>query len=265
VNGPLLVLAGAGSGKTTVLVNRIYHIINFGNIRSGAALDETGVQAVLEAMKKAENGSREELVSCLKRMAVRPALPGSVLCITFTNKAAGEFKERLTKMLGDAAGAIWAGTFHSICVRILRRNIGFIGFSNNFTIYDADDSKKLIVQIMKDLKVDDKVLPAKAITSAVSSFKEDRVLPEEAEVNARDPRARQISEVYTEYQKRLKAASALDFDDIILNTLKLFEEHPEVLDYYRRKFEYILVDEYQDTNPSQNDLVVMLGRGKRNV
>ncbi|MDD4125911.1 MAG: UvrD-helicase domain-containing protein, partial [Eubacteriales bacterium] len=264
VRGPLLVLAGAGSGKTTVLVNRIYHIINFGDICSDER-PPISVELKTEKMKAALNGGKKELENCLKSMAVNPALPESVLCITFTNKAAGEFKQRLEAMLGDSAKAIWAGTFHSICVRILRKYIGLIGFSNSFTIYDADDSKKLITQIMKDLRVDEKILPVKAVAGAISGHKESRVLPEEASVNAYDMRSRQTAEIYAEYQKRLKSASALDFDDIILNTLILFEENPEVLDYYRRKFEYILVDEYQDTNPSQNDLVVMLGRGRRNV
>ncbi len=264
VNGPLLVLAGAGSGKTTVLVNRIYHIINFGDLFDVDGVPPCGAEEAA-MLAEASGKSKAELEQCLKSMAVNPASPDRVLCITFTNKAAGEFKARLAAILGDDAKTIWAGTFHSVCARILRKHIKLIGFTENFTICDADDAKKLIAQIMKDLRVDEKILPVKAAAGAISREKENRVLPEEATRDADDPRSRRIAEIYTEYQKRLKASGTLDFDDIILYTLLIFEKFPEVLNYYGRKFEYILVDEYQDTNPSQNDLVVLLGHGRRNV
>ncbi len=263
VNGPLLVLAGAGSGKTTVLVNRVYHIINFGDICEARPNFDDPLFA--RDYEKAKNGGIPQTKEFLKRIAVNPANPENVLCITFTNKAAGEFKERLGKMLGKTAGGIWAGTFHSICARILRKHIDKIGFSNSFTIYDADDSKKLISQIIKDLNIDEKFLPAKAAAQAISSSKENRVTPEEMLSSSRDARQTLIARIYDEYMSRLKKASALDFDDIILSALVLFESHPRLLEYYRDKFDYILVDEYQDTNPSQNDLVLMLGKGKNNV
>lgn len=264
VKGPLLVLAGAGSGKTTVLVNRIYHIINFGDLEDDFFVPENA-DIILEKMKKAINGTKSELEEVLKAAANQPALPESVLCITFTNKAAEEFKHRLSVMMGDKAKSIWAGTFHSICVRILRKHIGLLGFSNDFTIYDADDSKKLISRILKDNKIDEKYLSAKVVANAISNYKENRIMPSDVEYNNHDMRTKHIAEIYSQYQKALKTANALDFDDIILYTLVLFEEFPEVLNTYRRKFEYILVDEYQDTNPSQNDLVILLGQGKGNV
>ena len=265
VTGPLLVLAGAGSGKTTVLVNRIYHIINFGAVCEKDDVPANADEIVCE-MKSALNGSRAELEKCLKKAAVSPCSPENILCITFTNKAAGEFKARLADLLGsDVSNEIWAGTFHSVCARILRRYIHLLGFSNSFTIYDTDDCKKLMTQIIKDLNIDDKVLPAKLLLSVISSNKEQRILPDEAKLNASDRREEKIADVYAEYQKRLKDASALDFDDLILNTLILLEEAPEVLEKLRRQFRYILVDEYQDTNPSQNDLVLLLGKESRNV
>lgn len=265
VNGPLLVLAGAGSGKTTVLVNRIYHIINFGSLCESGDLPENADELVTE-MKAALAGSTANVERCLKKMAVSPCSPENVLCITFTNKAAGEFKTRLADLLGsDVSGEIWAGTFHSVCARILRKYIHLLGFSNSFTIYDTDDCKKLMTQIIKDLNIDDKVLPAKLLLSVISSNKEKRILPDEAKLDASDRREEKIADVYAEYQKRLKEASALDFDDLILNTLILLEEASEVREKLQKQFRYILVDEYQDTNPSQNDLVLLLGAKSRNV
>ena len=265
VNGPLLVLAGAGSGKTTVLVNRIYHIINFGSLCENNDVPENA-DSLVEEMKSSLSGNRADLERCLKKMAVSPCSPENILCITFTNKAAGEFKTRLADLLGsDVSGEIWAGTFHSVCAKILRKYIHLLGFSNSFTIYDTDDCKKLMTQIIKDFNIDDKVLPAKLLLSVISKNKEQRILPDEAKINASDRREEKIADVYAEYQKRLKEASALDFDDLILNTLILLEEAPDVLEKLQKQFRYILVDEYQDTNPSQNDLVLTLGAKSRNV
>ena len=267
VKGPLLVLAGAGSGKTTVLVNRISHIIAFGN----AYEDETvppGGQAYLPHMKDLlETGTREEIGEFLRATAVSPAKPWNVLCITFTNKAAGEFRQRLEAMLGTDASEIWAGTFHSVCVRILRKNIHHIGYDNSFAIYDTDDSKRLITQIMKELNIDTDNLPVKSVIGAISRAKENRVLPEEffALIKKNDVREKHIAEIYSEYMKQLKKLSALDFDDIILCTTILFEEFPDILESYRKKFDYILVDEYQDTNPLQNQLIESLANRERNV
>ncbi len=264
VNGPLLVLAGAGSGKTTVLVDRVYNVLNFGLLSESDRAD-VPFAAAAEKLEAALQNGDAAVKDALRSLAVRPASPDEVLCITFTNKAADEFKSRLGNMLGERADGIWAGTFHSICVRILRRSIHKIGFSNSFTIYDADDTRKTIKQVLKDLHIDEKYLPDKLCAAAVSRYKEQQILPEEAKLSAREGRDEQIAEVYAEYQARLKAASALDFDDLILNTLTLFEESPETLEYYAKQFRYIFVDEFQDTNPSQNALVLALGKVWRNV
>ncbi|MBR4279017.1 MAG: UvrD-helicase domain-containing protein, partial [Clostridia bacterium] len=192
--------------------------------------------------------------------------PFRVLCITFTNKAAKEFKERLEKTLGESARDIWAGTFHSICVRILRRYIDRLGYSNDFTIYDTDDGKKLITAILKEQSIPESTLPVKLVLSSISKAKEsDRTPHDELLEAGRDVMQLKIARVYGEYQQRLKAANALDFDDIIMLTNRLFESHPDVLERYREQFRYILVDEYQDTNPSQSRLVALLAGNRRNV
>lgn len=265
VNGPLLVLAGAGSGKTTVLVNRIGNIILFGNAWQSEELPYDAEQ-LYPQMLEAEHGSRAGIRSVLEQMAVDPARPWRVLCITFTNKAAGEFKERLQTLLGERARDIWAGTFHSVCVRILRRHIGLLGYPTNFTIYDTDDVKKVVTAIMKRRHMDEKILSPKAVIGLISRYKDKSYTPEEMMMDAgKDTRILKSAEVYAEYQRELKQSGALDFDDIIMLTETLFREHPAVLEQYRNQFDYILVDEFQDTNPSQNRLVAMLGGGKENV
>jgi DNA helicase-2/ATP-dependent DNA helicase PcrA len=176
VNGPLLVLAGAGSGKTTVLVNRIANIITCGNAYEADFMPED--EALLDEMKNlAENGTREQIGAFLPRLAVNPAKPYKILCITFTNKAANEFKERLHTLLGPCADDIWAGTFHSICVRILRRHIHLLGYDNSFTIYDADDSKKLIGEALKKLNIDESILPVRTVSNVISRAKEKAFCP----------------------------------------------------------------------------------------
>ncbi len=265
VNGPLLVLAGAGSGKTTVLVNRIGNIILFGNAWQSEELPDDAEQ-LYPQMLEAEKGSRAGIRSVLEQMAVDPARPWRVLCITFTNKAANEFKERLQTLLGERARDIWAGTFHSVCVRILRRHIGLLGYPTNFTIYDTDDVKKVISAIMKRRHMDEKILSPKAVMGLISRYKDKSYTPEEMLMDAgKDTRIIKSAEVYAEYQRELKQSGALDFDDIIMLTETLFSLHPAVLEQYRNQFDYILVDEFQDTNPSQNRLVAMLGGGKENV
>ncbi len=264
--GPLLVLAGAGSGKTTVIVNRIANIILFGSAAKSCELPEHA-EILYPAMKACEeNGSLEEIKRLLLKCAVEPARPYNVLCITFTNKAAKEFKERLGSALGESASDIWAGTFHSVCVRILRRHIDRLGFKNDFTIYDSDDSKKLITEILKELGIAESMLPSRTVMNLISRAKENCRSPrEESDLAGRDYRLQNLARVYGRYQKSLRAANALDFDDIIMLTNLLFEECPDVLDKYRQQFEYILVDEYQDTNPSQSHLVSLLAGKKRNV
>ncbi len=264
--GPLLVLAGAGSGKTTVIVNRIANIILFGR----AATDDTvpeNADDLLPVMQHAlKLGTRHEMEYMLKQCAVEPAFPYRVLCITFTNKAAREFKERLSKTLGEQANDIWAGTFHSICVRILRRYIDRLGYNNDFAIYDTDDQKKLITEILKELNIGDNILPPKLAINAISRAKENDRTPEDEALDAgHDVKAKQIVRVYSRYQQRLKSANALDFDDIIMLTNRLLESNPDIQERYREQFQYILVDEYQDTNPSQSRLVANLCNKSRNV
>ncbi len=268
VNGPLLVLAGAGSGKTTVLVNRISQIIKYGNGYFSDTVPAEGEALVPVMEKLLEAGSKDDIEQFLSCVSEGQVQPYNVLCITFTNKAANEFKERLAKLLGNEnAGKIWAGTFHSVCVRILRSCIDKLGISNSFTIYDTDDSKRLITQIMKERGIDEKVLAVKTVMHCISGAKEEGMLPEDymANLNAHDVRGSHIGGVYKEYQARLQNADALDFDDIILYTQIVFSKFPEVLAQYQNRFKYILVDEYQDTNPSQNQLVLMLGKGSGNV
>ena len=215
--GPLLILAGAGSGKTRVLTHRIAYLI-----------DEKDVS------------------------------PYQILAITFTNKAAKEMQERVEKTIGELSANVWVSTFHSTCVRILRRFIEHIGYDRNFTIYDADDQKTLMKDVLKHLQIDPKQIKEKAFLSAISKAKDELISPESFALNAYDPKKRQIAMVYTEYQRRLKENNALDFDDLIVKTVELFRNHPDVLSYYQRRFRYIMVDEYQDTNTAQFHLIKLL-------
>ena len=264
--GPLLVLAGAGSGKTTVIVNRIANIILFGRAASDESVPENAEKLMPMMNSALASGKKEYVCEALKRLAIEPAFPYRVLCITFTNKAAKEFKERLESTLGEKAQDIWAGTFHSICVRILRRTIDKLGYSNDFTIYDTDDCKKLITEILKELNISESTLPPKTAMYSTSKAKENDRTPKDELLDAgRDRLLINIARVYESYQQKLKSANALDFDDIIMLTNLLFEIYPEVLERYREQFQYILVDEYQDTNPSQSRLVAYLAGKRRNV
>lgn len=264
VNGPVLVLAGAGSGKTTVLVNRIAHIINYGDAyyrgdEAPEGMNTSYMQYLIDY------GDNIQIRDFLKQTAVSPAFPSRVLCVTFTNKAAEEFRTRLKSSLGDKASEIWAGTFHSICVRILRRHIHLLDFDNSFTIYDSDDSKKTITACLKKLNLSDDIMAPSVLQNEISRLKEKGYTAEEFAQTASDFRESHISAVYTEYAKTLKQASALDFDDIILYTNILFDTYPDVLLKYQNQFEYILVDEYQDTNPSQSRLIEALAGDRQNV
>ena len=223
--GPVLVLAGAGSGKTTVLVNRLSYIL-----------------------------------------AEKKVSPFSVLAITFTNKAANEMKLRIKAKVGDIADNMWVSTFHSMCVRILRSCIDLIGFSRSFVIYDTTDQKALIKECMKDLGIDEKSVEIKSVTSQIGKAKDDLKNPEMFETeNSGDYRLRRIAKIYRLYQERLRKNNALDFDDLIMKTIEVFEENPDVLEQYQKKFRYIMVDEYQDTNNAQFKLVSMLSKGYRNL
>ena len=264
--GPLLILAGAGSGKTTVLVNRIANIIRFGSAHGSTELPRPVTEADLNDLRNAVAAGRD-LPRETAYLAVRPARPWNVLAITFTNKAAGELKERLRAMLGDTLGGdVNASTFHSACGRMLRRDAERIGFPKSFTIYDSDDQQRVIKQIYKDLMIDDKFLPVKSAIGQISSFK-DKLLS--AEDVAGEPfantKAQLVSKIYTAYAGRLKAAGAMDFDDLIFHTVKLLQNDAEAREYYQNRFRYVVVDEYQDTSIAQFHLVRLLAGGTNNV
>ena len=225
--GPLLVLAGAGSGKTRALTHRVAYLI-----------EEKGVK------------------------------PWNILAITFTNKAAGEMRERVNQLVDFGADSVWVSTFHSLCVRILRRFIENLGYTTDFSIYDSDDTKTLMKQIFKDLEVNQKVLKERGILGVISSAKNEMISPEEFLLSAKadgDSRLQRIGELYMEYQKRLKKNNALDFDDLLVKTVELFQAKQEVLEYYQDRFRYIMVDEYQDTNTVQFKLVSLLAAKYRNI
>ena len=223
--GPVLILAGAGSGKTTVLVNRIAYII-----KSGLAQ------------------------------------PWQILAITFTNKAAGELKERIEAVGGEGADEVWAATFHSTCARFLRRDGDRLGFSSHFTIYDTDDSRRLMKEILKQLNIDEKFLSHKTVLNEISKYKDKLKGPKDVQTDASyDSRLKYIAQAYELYQQRLLTSDAMDFDDLICNAIKLFEQNPDVLEYYQNRFRYIMVDEYQDTNKSQYRLISLLSAKRNNL
>ena len=260
--GPVLVLAGAGSGKTTVLVNRIACLVKYGSAYKSANEPFLSDIAINEA-NSFLNGDIKDIDGYY--FAEKPAKPWEILAITFTNKAANELKERIAAKLGEQANDIWAGTFHSICGKILRRNATKIGYTSNFTIYDTDDQKRLIKEIMKNDGIDEKMLPVKLVLSAISSAKDKLITPEEyAKLNT-NFRDGTISKIYKKYTVKLLNNDAMDFDDMINNTVKLFRENPDVLDYYQEKFRYIMIDEYQDTNHAQYVLISLLAKKHRNI
>lgn len=223
--GPLLILAGAGSGKTRVLTHRIAYLI-----------EEKGIN------------------------------PWNILAITFTNKAAGEMRERVDNLVGFGSESIWVSTFHSMCVRILRRHIDLLGFDTNFTIYDTDDQKTLMKDICKLLQIDTKIFRERSLLAAISQAKNEMVTPEEFRIQAQGDFSRQkIATVYEEYEKQMRANNALDFDDLLVKAVQLFQTQADVLDYYQERFRYIMVDEYQDTNTVQFELVRLLSAKYRNL
>lgn len=268
VKGPLLVLAGAGSGKTTVLVQRIVHILRYGLACEPVTEPREVPDDFADACGAAAAGERAALGDYLTCFAVGVCPPWAVLAITFTNKAAREIKERLAKALDDAtaADAVWAGTFHSVCIRILRSHIGLLGYKSGFSIYDTDDQKKLIVRCMKDLNLDDKKFPPKSMLNLIGRAKDKLMTPADMQAeNTADYLWSVAAKVYTRYQEELARANALDFDDIIMLTVRLLEENPDILDYYQHKFKYVCVDEYQDTNFAQFRLTELLAGHWRNI
>ena len=269
--GPLLVLAGAGSGKTTVLVQRIAHLVRYGDAYTNEdyaaeLLFEPYIEK-LEVLASDPGASRESLENAMVTLAHNPARPYQILAITFTNKAANEIKSRLEAQLGASALDVWAGTFHSICAKLLRMYIDRLGFERSFTIYDTDDQKRLMNAIIKEFEVSDKTFPAKSVLNEISRAKEKLLLPDDYEgiIGTHDLRRRTILRLYREYELRKRSANALDFDDLILLTVKLFEEDAELLEKYREKFRYILVDEYQDTNKAQFKLTQLLCNAENNI
>ena len=264
VNGPVLVLAGAGSGKTTVIVNRIANMINFGNAYFDT--EREGSKEDIAFLKDYADGKTDDFDTLRDTVAVDPVRPWNILAITFTNKAAGELKERLSAMLGEEAMHINASTFHSACVRILRSEIEALGYGRDFTIYDSDDSQRMIKNVMAELDVSEKQLAPKAVLSEISIAKDRMITPAELRADAgQDYRKKMVAKLYALYQERMKAANALDFDDILVLAVELFEQFPEVLEKYRARFRYIMVDEYQDTNHVQFRLVSLLSGGHKNL
>jgi len=222
--GPLLVVAGAGSGKTRVLTSRIAHLIG-----------SCGVS------------------------------PFQILAITFTNKAADEMRHRVAALVGPVAERMWVCTFHSACVRILRRDAHRLGYRSSFTIYDQSDAVRLVQFVLRDLNLDPKKFPPRTVHAVISAAKNDLIDVEAYQIRAQNIYERRIGEVYGEYQRRLLAASAMDFDDLLLVAVQLLRTEPEVLEHYRTRFRHVLVDEYQDTNAAQNALVLLLAQEHRNV
>ncbi|MCI8422956.1 MAG: UvrD-helicase domain-containing protein [Lawsonibacter sp.] len=265
--GPLLLLAGAGSGKTTVLIHRIANLMRYGRGSDSEEVPAFVTEedlAFLEAYAASGQGdkARQERLCRLE-----PAAPWTVLAITFTNKAAGELKDRLAALLGPEANDIWASTFHSACVRILRRDIEKLGFASSFTIYDTDDSLRTLKECLKTLNLDEKQLPPRSVLTQISRAKDAMLLAQDYRVQAeksQDLWQLQIAKVYTEYQRRLWDANALDFDDLILHTVRLLQQFEDVRAYYQKKFRYVLIDEYQDTNNLQYLLASALAGGYEN-
>ncbi len=268
--GPLLLLAGAGSGKTTVLIHRVANLLRFGR---GSDTDEIPVPIsedevqFLEQYAAAPDAAQRPLMEYL--CAVEPARPWEVLAITFTNKAANELKERLGRMLGEEVAAdVWASTFHSACVRILRRDIDRLGFDRSFTIYDSDDSKRVIKDIIKELELEEKSFPPREVQTIISRAKNDMQTPEDFAEQGKainDWRKIRMGKVYSLYNRKLRDANALDFDDLLWHTVRLLETAGDVREYYQRKFRYILIDEYQDTNALQYRLAALLTNQEKNI
>lgn len=266
VNGPLLILAGAGSGKTTVLINRIANILRYGDAYNSTYLrDDLDENDIAACKAYIENGT-PLTTETQEHLSVSACAPWRIMAITFTNKAAGELKDRLCAMLGETANDIWASTFHSTCARILRRDGERIGYSSHFTVYDTDDQRRLMKNILKELDISEKNITPKSILNEISRAKDSLISPAEYALTVGDDfRLKIISRAYTTYQKRLEDADAMDFDDLINKVVELFKKCPDVLEYYQNRFRYLMVDEYQDTNHAQYTFVRMLAEKSGNL
>ena len=267
INGPLLILAGAGSGKTTVLVNRIAYIIKYGNAYMSEFVPTDINEKRISQLENALTLPKDRLAEVLDEFIEMPCPPYRMLAITFTNKAANEIKTRLSQVFGEQdASEIWAGTFHSICMRILRANTIEAGLNVGFSVYDSDDSKKACAAAMKRCNIDEKTLPIKSVLNEISRSKDKLIGPDEymAQVGM-DYRRKQIARIYREYQAALDSSNALDFDDIIFKTVMLLKSHEDIRKKYQNRFRYVSVDEYQDTNEAQFILTSLLSEGYRNI
>lgn len=266
VNGPLLILAGAGSGKTTVLINRIANILRYGDAYNSTYLrDDLDENDIAACKAYIENGT-PLTTETQEHLSVSACAPWHIMAITFTNKAAGELKDRLCAMLGETANDIWASTFHSTCARILRCDGKRIGYSSHFTVYDTDDQRRLMKSILKELDISEKNITPKSILNEISRAKDSLISPAEYALTVGDDfRLKIISRAYTTYQKRLEDADAMDFDDLINKVVELFKKCPDVLERYQNRFHYLMVDEYQDTNHAQYTFVRMLAEKSGNL
>lgn len=266
VNGPLLILAGAGSGKTTVLINRIANILRYGDAYNSTYLRDDLDENDIAACKAYIENGMPLTTETQEHLSVSACAPWRIMAITFTNKAAGELKDRLCAMLGETANDIWASTFHSTCARILRRDGERIGYSSHFTVYDTDDQRRLMKSILKELDISEKNITPKSILNEISRAKDSLISPAEYALTVGDDfRLKIISRAYTTYQKRLEDADAMDFDDLINKVVELFKKCPDVLEYYQNRFHYLMVDEYQDTNHAQYTFVRMLAEKSGNL
>ncbi|MCI8320810.1 MAG: UvrD-helicase domain-containing protein [Dorea sp.] len=264
--GPLLILAGAGSGKTTVLVNRIGNIIKYGRACHSETFEVQLTEEDLASLRDCAAGNLRSDEAIAHICAVDSCPAWRILAITFTNKAAGELKERLTRLLGEEGKEVMASTFHSFCARVLRRDGERLGYTSHFTIYDTDDSRRLMKMCLKELDIAEKVLPPKAALNEIGRAKDALLDPEVFAAQAgEDYRLKQVAACYRLYQRRLKEADATDFDDLLFLTVRLFQECPDVLERYQRRFRYIMVDEYQDTNHAQYQLISLLAAGYGNL
>ncbi|MGN1043763.1 MAG: ATP-dependent helicase [Acutalibacteraceae bacterium] len=265
VNGPVVVLAGAGSGKTTAIVNRIVNMINYGDAYTTEEVPNFLDESIIKNMEDVyqTGGNAESVKNIIRHNSVRP---WNILAITFTNKAAGELKSRLLSELGEVGKDVYASTFHSLCSRILRVHAEKLGYSNHFVVYDDDDTKRLIKECIKTLNLDDKIVSYKNVRNEISGAKDKLINFQEFKRKAAgDYRLCVISEIYELYQKKLIESDAMDFDDLIMNTVILFKNYPDVLETYQEKFKYILVDEYQDTNYAQYVLIRDLAEKYKNL
>ncbi len=267
-DGHLLVLAGAGSGKTTVLVNRVGFIIKYGNAYFSDYVPNDVDGESIERMRRALTLPREQLACVLDEFIQRPCPPWNILAITFTKKAAEEIRQRLASNLGENINVkdIWAGTFHSVCVRIIRRYADLIGFSSDFSIYDTDNTKSVIKDVMKELRIDEKSLQLKSVRAEISKAKNSLMTPDVYAREVRgDYRREKIAQIYEKYQAKLRECNALDFDDIIMEAVNILKDNAEAREYYGNKFRYVCVDEFQDTNEAQLRLTELLGSVHGNV